>query len=209
MPAILSYLCNRNEGSDFYPSDVETRAYIDQYRHFHHNRTRNVMAELMAPHVTVAFLDHLKAMGTDGAQALFERATNPEKRELGQAAVSQIFRLIELGYLRGTDYLCTNSPSIADIACYEEVGQLRWAGLFDFSPFPKLARWIDAMAELPQHDLAHQYNIALGDIVVQRNTLERFVAANAAAVDALEEAGVAITTLDGTGDRELVTLLGG
>ena len=208
MPAILGYLCRKHGWEDFYPSDVETRAYIDQYLHFHHNRTRKVMVELMAPHVIVAFLDHMKTL--DGsAHALVERANDPQKLERGQAAVSEIFRLIERGYFRGTPYLCTDAPSIADIACYEELGQLRWARLFDFGAFPKLARWLDAMAKLPHHDTAHRYNVALGDIQTRPNSLVRYVSANAAAVDALEEAGVAIKTLDGTGHRELAAQLKG
>lgn len=207
MPAILAYLCRKHAWNDLYPSDVETRAYIDQYLHFHHSRTRNVTLELMAPHVTVAFLEHLEAMETNAARGLVERVIHPEKLERGQAAVSEIFRLIERGYFRETTYLCTDTPSIADFACYEEIGQLRWAQLFDFAPFPKLARWLDAMAALPHHDTAHRYNIALGDIQSEPNTIARFVSANAAAVDALESAGVEITTLDGTGHRELRALL--
>ncbi len=207
MPAILGYLCRKHGSEDFYPADVEARASIDQYLHFHHNRTRTVTFELMAPHVVVAFLDHLRHIET--SSELGEKAIDPEKLERGQAAASEIFRLIERGYLRGTRFLCTDSPSIADIACYEELGQLRWAKLFDFEAFPKLAGWLDAMAQLPHHDTAHRYNIELGDIQTRANSIARFLTANAAAVDALEAAGIAIATLDGTGHRELAAQLGG
>jgi glutathione S-transferase len=188
MPAILGYLCSKHGWNDLYPRDLETRATIDQYLHFHHNRTRNVTFELMAPHVTVAFLDYLEARGGE-RNALFDHATNPAKLELGQAAVREIFRLIELGYFRETPYLCTEEPSIADIACYEEVAQLRWANLFDFEEFPKLNQWLAAMADLPHHETAHRYNITLGDIATQANTIERFMGANAAAVEAIAAAG--------------------
>ena len=210
-PAILGYLCRKHGWEDLYSSDVETRAYIDQYLHFHHNRTRKISYELMAPHIWAAFLDQPEFVEKVRvhANSVLERAQDPRKLELGQAAVSEIFRMIELAYFRGTPYLCTESPSIADIACYEEVAQLRWAGLFDFASLPKLARWLDAMAELPHHQTAHRYNIELGDIQAQPNTVERFVRAGAAAVDALEAAGVAITTLDGTGHRELAAMLQG
>jgi glutathione S-transferase len=194
MPAILGYLCDKHGWEDLYPRDLETRAYVNQYLHFHHNRTRHIMIELMAPHVVVAFLDYMKDRGIG---ELHERATHPEKLERGQAAVREIFRFIEGGYFRdGTTYLCANQPTIADIACYEEVAQLRWAGLFDFEEFPTLHRWLDAMARLPRHDTAHHYNITLGDIRTEPNTIERYLGANAAAAEALAEAGVEVRQLD-------------
>lgn len=192
MPAILCYLCEKHGWDDLYPEAIETRAFINQYLHFHHNRTRHVMSELMAPHVTVAFLDHMRARA-GGDNGLVERATHPDKLKRGQAAVRDIFQMIELCYFRGDAlYLCADQPTIADIACYEEVAQLRWANLFDFEEFPKLNRWLDAMARLPHHETAHKYNISLGDIATKPNTIKRFVAANAAAVDALAQAGVKI-----------------
>lgn len=208
-PAILAYLCRKHGWEDFYPTDVELRAYIDQYLHFHHNFTRKVTFELMAPHVWAAFLEQPGFIEKVSAfaPATAQRAMDPRKLELGQATVGEICGLMERAYFRGTPYLCTDSPSIADILCYQEIGQLTWAGLFDFASFPKFTRWLDAMAELPQHTTAHRYNIALGDIQTQPNTVERFVLANVAAVDALEEAGIDITTLDGTGHRELADML--
>ena len=210
-PAILAYLCRKHGWEDFYPSGIEERAYIDQYLHFHHNRTRKITHELMAPHVWAAFLDQPGFV--EKAQVIaphvIERARDPRKLELGQAAVSEIFRVIERGYFCDTTYLCSDLPSIADLECYEEIAQLRWANLFEFASFPKLARWLDAMAEIPRHETAHRYNIVLDDIQTQPNTLERFVLANVAAVDALEEAGIAITTLDGAGHRELAVMLQG
>lgn len=196
MPAILGYLGNKHDWHDLYPRDVETRGLIDQYLHFHHNRTRNVTFELMAPHVTVAFLDFLEARGIEKASPLVQRATDPAKLERGQTAVREILRLIELGYFRETSCLCTEEPSIADIACYEELAQLRWAHLFDFEEFPKLNHWLDVMADLPRHETAHRYNSTLGDIATQPNTIERFLGANAAAVEALAAAGVPTRPLE-------------
>ena len=133
MPAILAYLCEKHRWADLYPSDVELRARINQYLHFHHNRTRNLTFELMAPHVVVAFLDFIKERGgeSDAASDFLQRSTHPDKLARGQNAVREILRLIELGYFRNTTYLCTEDPSIADIACYEEVAQLKWANLFN------------------------------------------------------------------------------
>ncbi len=51
--------------------------------------------------------------------------------------------------------------------------------------FPKIRRWLGEMEQLPFHDEAHRYNTTLGDIRTKPNTIERFVEANAAAVEAL------------------------
>ena len=208
-PAILAYLCRKHDWNDFYPDDVQAGAYVDQYLHFHHNRTRKVTNELMAPYVWAAFLEmpgFIEKVSVRYPEIL-ERARAPNKLELGQAAVGEIFQLIERGYFRDTTCLCTESPSIADLLCYEEVAQLKWANLFDFSSFPKLTRWLDAMAALAHHDTAHQYNVVLGDLRSRANSIERFILANVAAVDALEANGIEITTLDGTGHRELAASL--
>lgn len=190
MPAILCYLCDRHGWEDLYPRDLEVRAYINQYLHFHHNRTRHITIQLMAPHVMVAFVDYLK---TRGNHELAERVTHPDKLARGQAAVREILHFIELGYFRGgTAFLCADRPTIADIACYEEVAQLTWANLFDFTEFPGLRGWLDAMSRLSHHETAHRYNMVLGDIRTEPNTVERFVAALNAAAAALAEAGVEV-----------------
>ena len=190
MPAILCYLCDKHGWEDLYPRNLEVRAYINQYLHFHHNRTRHITVELMAPHVTVPFVDYLKARGK---HALAERATHPDKLARGQAAVRQILRFIELGYFRGgTTFLCAERPTIADIACYEEVAQLTWANLFDFAEFPRILDWLDAMSRLPCHDTAHRYNVLLGDIRRQPHTVQRYLDACSAAMSALAEVGVKV-----------------
>ena len=190
MPAILCYLCDKHGWEDMYPPDLQVRAYINQYLHFHHNRTRRITMELMAPHVTVAFLEYLKARRN---HALAERATHPDKLARGQAAVREILRFIELGYFRGgTAFLCADRPTIADVACYEEVAQLTWANLFDFAAFPTIRAWLETMRGLPHHDTAHRYNLVLGDICAQPNTIERFLEACGAATDALAKVGVEV-----------------
>ena len=53
------------------------------------------------------------------------------------------------------------------------------------------------MQELPFQEVAHRYNVALGDILSRPNTMERFAAASAVGVAALEEAGVSINREEG------------
>lgn len=201
MPAILAWLCNSNGWDDLYPREPAARALVDQYLHFHHSTTRLATIKLMAPHVTIAFEGLFEAGGEKFgskdillAEGIAAAMTGSDIYERGCTVVQMVAELIESGYLRDPDgYLCTQGqPSIADIACYEELSQLRWAQLFDFEGFPKLRAWLDRMEELPFHENAHRYNVTLGDIRSRLNTMERFVAASIAGVSALVEVGVEI-----------------
>ncbi len=193
MPAILAYLAEKHGWDDLFPKDLHDRARVNQYLHFHHNWTRRLTMELMAPHVTIAFRAHLERRGLD---ALVARLDDPAKLETGRAAATRVADLIERGYFPGGGpYLCGDSPTIADIACYEETAQLRFANLFEFEGFAKIQRWLDAMAELPFHEPAHRYNLSLGDIRSTPNTMERFLAASEGGYAALEECGVRVTRL--------------
>lgn len=191
MPAMLTYLAEKHDWSDLLPANLETRARVHQYLHFHHNHTRRVSEQLMAPHVSVVFIDVLHKLGY---QELVELAEDPDKLTKGHACLTRICGFIEEGYLAdGTSYLCGNQATLADIACYQELGQIKYARLFDFSAFARISRWLDKMAQLPHHDEAHAYNIYLGDInVATPNTTERFFGAIEASNAALEKLGVSV-----------------
>ncbi len=194
MPAILIYLCEKYGWEDLLPKDLRTRSRVNQYLHFHHNWTRRVTMELMAPFVTIAFREFMEGRGYS---ELIRRLDDPNKLEAGRATATLVSGLIERGYFAGdVGFLCTDRATIADIACYEELSQLRTANLFDFDGFPKIRRWLDEMAELPFHEPAHRYNFELGDIRSSPNTIERFMAASASGFAALEECGVRVTRLD-------------
>ncbi len=199
MPAILAYLCETHAREDLYPKDVRTRARVNQYLHMHHNATREATFHLMAPHITVAFYDLMESLAKSqgaGISELLTRINHPDKLEMGRKVVAGIADLLERGYL-GDDssFLCAGHATIADIACYEELGQLRIADLFDFEDFPKVRRWLDAMQELPFHEQAHRYNTTLGGIRTEPNNAERFLKAGLAGLTALEECGVRVETI--------------
>lgn len=206
MPAILVYLCEKHGWDDLYPRDLAVRAVTNQYLHFHHSSTRLATLKLMAPHVTIAFPGFAERVGAGGdgsdnadrgmdeslSESIRLALAAPDKLERGQATLGKVAGMIETGYLRGDSAFLAGTPgaTIADIACYEELAQLRWANLFDFAGYPKLTRWLSAMAELPFHEPAHRYNVVLGDIQTEANTMERFLEASAAGVAALEELGI-------------------
>jgi glutathione S-transferase len=182
MPAILIYLCEKHGWDDLLPRDLPARTRVHQYLHFHHNFTRRATMELMAPFVTVAFPERMKGTPIE------PRLSDPNKLENGRDSVRHVAGLIERGCFRdGATHLCTSHATIADIACYEELAQLRWANLFDFNGFPKIQRWLGEMEQLPGHERAHRYNTVLGDVRTEENTMERFLEANVAGVAALDE----------------------
>ena len=190
MPAILIYLAEKHGWDDLLPrEDLVARTRVHQYLHFHHNFTRRATISLMAPHVTVAFRDLMVARGKAQLVAAMDA---PDKLETGRRVVAEVAGLMSSGWFADGDFLCGTRATIADIACYEELSQLRWAGLYDFEAHPKITRWMALMQALPFHEAAHRYNIALGDIAPIPNTIERLMAALEAGLEALAERGVPI-----------------
>lgn len=189
MPAMLLYLADKHGWADLCPTDLETRARINQYLHFHHSTTRLATFKLMAPHVTIAF----GGPGTHGLDIILRESIRttmdgPDPLGEGRKTLELVAGLIEKGYFpNGSTYVCgTDGPSIADLACYEELAQLTWANLFEFSTYPKITRWLEAMRAVPAHDAVHHYNVVLGDIRSEPNTMAHFTTAIEEGLEALD-----------------------
>ena len=195
MAAILLYLCEKHGWHDFYPTHVETRARINEYLHMHHTMTRLLMSKLMAPHVVGPLMSPYR--NPNPLSILDQEVTGSGVHAQdpyieGNAVARKVIGYFDRYHFgRGWKFLCgTPEPSIADLACYEELAQLRYANLFDFSGFPQTEAWLDRVAALPRHDAAHTYNIALGDIRTEPNSMPRFMVAVERAVAALLETGL-------------------
>ena len=189
MPAILIYLATQKRWSDLYPQDVSLRARIVEYLHAHHSITRLATLKLMAPHVLVAFDEPPMGNPLSHINDVCIRASMQDADTAADMAlVSQVVDYVETVYLAGGDFIAgAMRPSIADLACFEELFQLQVAGLFGFESNPGISAWLRRMRELPFHDAVHAYNIALGDISSSANTMQRFGDAIAHGFDALEE----------------------
>lgn len=206
MPAILCYLCEKNGWNDLYPSDLKQRSLVNQYLHAHHSTARLATAKLMAPHVTSAFN---RPGAPQKSYEYFLKETvaalvnSKDKLKRGKADFSRIAEAIDKGwFVDRSPFLGGGSgPTIADIACYEELAQLVWANLFDFSLYGNIQKWLDAMRELPFHDVLHAYNFSLGDIATEPLTIERYVSAIQTGVEELVKVGVDITVFDGKGKQ--------
>eukprot|EP00343_Euplotes_focardii_P010294 CAMPEP_0205827670 /NCGR_PEP_ID=MMETSP0206-20130828/32778_1 /ASSEMBLY_ACC=CAM_ASM_000279 /TAXON_ID=36767 /ORGANISM="Euplotes focardii, Strain TN1" /LENGTH=214 /DNA_ID=CAMNT_0053128797 /DNA_START=42 /DNA_END=686 /DNA_ORIENTATION=- len=133
-PAILLYLAEKHGWEDLYPTDIRTRALIQQYMHWHHHNTRMVSAGLFAPVV-------LKFPAPPGAKRAIKFALNT----------------IERTYLGDRAYLCADTPTLADLLAYEELVQClpKYCDLLDFGLYPNISAWMERMAKLPAHEEVH------------------------------------------------------
>eukprot|EP00668_Euglena_longa_P042080 GGOE01055483.1.p1 GENE.GGOE01055483.1~~GGOE01055483.1.p1 ORF type:complete len:231 (-),score=63.94 GGOE01055483.1:385-1011(-) len=133
--AILCYLADKFHWHDLYPVDLQARARVNQYLHWHHSNTRLLTRLLFAP-------------------ALFPEMYDPKQ---SAEKIPQVMSRLE-HLLSGGAFLCGPEVTLADLMAYGEVGQLRpeFCDLLDFTPYPNVARWVEAMATLPEHDQVHE-----------------------------------------------------
>eukprot|EP01096_Ripella_sp_DP13-Kostka_P000783 TRINITY_DN1088_c0_g1_i1.p2 TRINITY_DN1088_c0_g1~~TRINITY_DN1088_c0_g1_i1.p2 ORF type:complete len:246 (+),score=117.96 TRINITY_DN1088_c0_g1_i1:70-738(+) len=138
--AILTYLADKYQWEAYYPKDLQVRAKINEYLHWHHQNTRLCTLKLFRPILLQTFM---------GIQAEEGAA------EAGAKIVTKVLGLIEK-FLGEHTFLVTDQPTIADIACYCEIDQLEAMNLYQFDAFPNVQRWITQMKALPLHDEVHE-----------------------------------------------------
>ena len=196
MPAILVYLADKYGWTDLYPEDLQARGRINQYLHAHHTLTRLATTKLMAPHVLVAFggnpgTNPLSYLNNTSIQSTWDEEDGVAK---AQELVGEVIQHLEDYYLGENDFIASaEQASLADLACYEEIGQLVRANLLDFSERSKTNAWLERMEQLPHFAELHRFNQALGDVKTTANDMDRFMAAIEAAMVELE--GIDCVTL--------------
>jgi len=169
--AILAYLCNKHGWRDVYPEAAESRAQVDWYLHFHHRNVREASLGLVAPKIR-------KDLDIPESSQLAARAT-----------LTNALKGLESGWLARSRYLAGDALTLADFAAYVEIGQLQpcFTNVYDFSPFPNVQRWLQAMQQVPGHDEVHVVLAQLGDISTQAPDMESIKNANKSALRALKE----------------------
>ena len=193
MSAIVCYLADKHGWHSLYPQALKTRTRIQQFLHMQHGLVRLATWKLMAPHVVkpLGILSPSSGNPLSFAQRELLSAALASEDPLsdGGRAVHTIVGFLEQSYFDDTSpFVCnTEAVSVADLACYAEIGQLQFAKLFDFKDYPRTQRWLGEMSRVPHHDTIHAYNLQLGDIATQPNTPERFTAASEAGFAALRE----------------------
>ena len=169
--AILVYLCRKHQWSDLYPTDIQRAARIDWYLNYHHRNIRDASVGMVAPRVRK------------------DLNIPQERQQVAKNTFTAGLNALEAGWLRNSRYLAGDSPTIADLAAYVEIGQLqpRFTNIYDFEPFPNVRRWLADMAEMDGHDAAHATLTELGDISAEPPSMEAIVGANKQGLGVLKE----------------------
>jgi glutathione S-transferase len=169
--AILCYLCNTHGWTDLYPSDHRQRARVDWYLHYHHRNVREASIGLVAPKIR-------KDLNIPEATQQAARAT-----------LTRALQTLETGWLARSRFLAGDAPTIADLAAYVEIGQLQpeFTRLYDFSAFPNVRRWMDALKQVDGHDDVHVVLAELGDISTEPPSMDAIRNANRTALRKLKE----------------------
>lgn len=165
--AILTYLSDKHGWDDLFPTDSKVRARVNWYLHSHHRGIREASLSLVAPKIRkdLTFPEAMQRIN----KMTFERA----------------LRALDTGWLAEADFIAgTTHPTIADLCCYMELGQLtdRYGAVWDFSRTPRVAAWAARMARVPHHDELHLVNEVIGQLRGGGPTQRRIVDANKQAI---------------------------
>eukprot|EP01083_Nonionella_stella_P102776 292701_1 len=152
----MTYLASKNQWEDLYPTrNLQRRALIDQYLHWHHENTRKV---------TLGYVMIL--MRTDIDIAKYNPSTLITTRKLAKYSLG----IIEKQWLANHEYIVDNQLSLADILCYEELVQLKQWDLLENAQqkYPNIFKWMDRMSKLNGHDETHGILKKLDGYINQR-----------------------------------------
>ena len=184
--AICIYLCEKHGWRDLWPEDLVERARVNQYLHFHHRNTRELVigwSRRLWP--SVFGID-------DPDEAWLARNTFPGMVD-NAAVCARTLDVID-GMLSRSRFIAGEQPTLADISAYEELGQNqpRYANCTDYSAHAGIRRWLRDMAQLPEHDLAHQVWTRIGDVNQVSGGMRTIALANKATAQAWSDAVAAM-----------------
>jgi glutathione S-transferase len=124
--AILRYLCNQHRLESWYPTDVQTRAKVDQWLDWTQCRFVPNMRDIVLNEVF---------FGDKGDKAAAQRA----REQLGE-----LFPILENSLSKR--FLVTDDPTIADLSLGSCVFQLTFAGIQ--LQLPKSRQWFERVGQL-------------------------------------------------------------
>ena len=180
--AILVYLCERHGWTDLWPAELEQRARVNQYLHFHHRNTRELVVQWSRA-IWPALFDI-----ADPDEKWLERNTFPGLRNNAEV-VANTLKIID-GMLSSTVFIAGSTVTLADISAYEELGQnqARYANCTDYDAYPNIRRWFLDMERLPFHEAAHAIWNLVGDLRQLSGGMRRIAKANKQAAEVLQAA---------------------
>ena len=180
--AILIYLCEKHGWSDLWPHDLLARARVNQYLHFHHRNTREIVVQWSRTLWPAVF------GVTQPDPGWIKRNTFPGLENNADVVIQTLQIIDEM--LTTTPFIAGAQLSLADIVAYEELGQnqARYANCTDYTPYPQIQRWLDRMANLPGHRPAHHIWELIGDVNHIQGGMKTIARANKQAAQRFTEA---------------------
>jgi len=168
--AIMTYLCARHGWTDLYPENLERRARVDWYLHFHHRNVREASGGLVAPRIR-------KDLDIPFA-----------RQEAARKTLENALAALDSGWLAESRFLVGDGVTLADFAAYVEIGQLKagFTNLYEFTEFPNVSRWLGDMATIDGHDDVHVALRVLGDISSTAPDMDTIRTANKQALKAIQ-----------------------
>jgi glutathione S-transferase len=153
--AILEFLSDSNGLEKWYPRDLKQRALVNFWLHWNHANTRmstkNVLVSKLFPPKT-------------------EGGTNSALQE-GVQKLSKSVAFIEDHFGRtNCAFLVGDSPTIADLLIITELDQQlpEAFGLFDFSPFPLVSKWMKECQKISSYKEVFEPVIQIAKKVLKR-----------------------------------------
>ncbi len=180
--SILTYLCEKHGWTDLWPADLAQCARVNQYLHFHHRNTRELVIQWSRALWPAVF--EVK----DPDAAWFKRNTFPGLQN-NVEVVENSLEIVE-GMLSRDPFIAGASATLADISAYEELGQnqAKYANCTDYAPYPNIRRWLVDMEQLPSHAEAHAIWNLIGDIKQLSGGMPTIAAANKQAARIFQQA---------------------
>ena len=126
--AILRYLCNKHELTEWYPTDPVVRASVDQWLDWNQSRLSRPVIDIVLNKVF---------MGDEADRAAIAR---------GEAVMGELTSILGAA-LERSDYLAGDSITIADLSVASNVSQLQLA---DAVPdHPAIRKWYRRVCAVP------------------------------------------------------------
>ena len=165
------------------PDDLVHRARVNQYLHFHHRNTRELVArwsQTLWP--TVAGVNNPD-------EEWLQKNTFTGLTDSAEVA-ERALRIVD-SMLARTGFIAAGPhPTIADLFAYEELGQnqAKYANCTDYSAYPQIRTWFIEMERLPHHDEVHEVWRLIGDAAKVDGGMRTIVCANKEAARIIGEA---------------------
>jgi len=165
--AIMIYLCEKHQWSDFYPTSsdafaIQRRARINEYFSHHNESTRLMTRKVIFPTMKWMFSDR-RGKGSDASSTGVAHLSNSTKDiDKTKATIRDIAKRFQHKFLANdSSYIVEgDTPSIADLLAYPDLAQIPQIMGIDYcEEWPELeplSKWLDRMAALPEHDDIHK-----------------------------------------------------